>query len=155
MKKGKKSGSSVVDAVRWILLTLVVSFCVLVTVRSLALESQKKELGIQAVELMYQFTEVQQIQLNMIKLKAITTEAVFNQLTVDNEDRALYTYVQFAGDATSVNIIKATSSYVLYSVNNVNIDEQRRFIFMFECDGSGKISYVREAEINDFVTFAD
>lgn len=138
-----------------VLITLCVALATLFVVKELTLQKQKRELGEQAVRLMYQFVEVEQLQFNMIDLQSITTEAVFNQLTIDSEDRALYTYVKFLGLTTSVEIIKSTSSYVLYSINNDNIDSERRFIFMFDCDSSGKISYVREAEIYDFVTFSD
>lgn len=63
--------------------------------------------------------------------------------------------MKFKGITTSVDIKKATSTYVIYSLVNDNVDETRRFIFMFDCNRSGKISYVREAEIYDFSTFSD
>lgn len=143
------------SSLKWVVLTFVISLAALYIIQSATIQQQRRELGEQAVRLMYQFTEIEQLQFNMIDLKEITTDPVFNQLTIDNEDRTLYTYVKFLGNPTSVNIIKSTSTYVLYSISNTNIDEERRFIFMFDCDNSGKISYVREAEIYDFNTYAD
>lgn len=141
--------------IKWFLISLCGTLLLLYSVRNLTLEKQHQKLGEQAVKLMYQFTETQQLALNMVDLKAITTEPVFNQLTIDNENRSLLTYVKFKGETTSVNIIKSGPDYVLYSLKNDNIAEDRRFIFMFDCNKSGKISYVREAEINDFVTYLD
>lgn len=141
--------------IKWFLISLCGTLLLLYSVRNLTLEKQHQKLGEQAVKLMYQFTETQQLALNMVDLKAITTEPVFNQLTIDNENRSLLTYVKFNGETTSVNIIKSGPDYVLYSLKNDNIAEDRRFIFMFDCNKSGKISYVREAEVNDFVTYLD
>lgn len=155
MNKFKKYQKEIWSITKYVIAALAISFIVLSLSKLVTLNTQKKELGIQAVQKMYQFTDLQQLKLNMIDLKAITTEPVFNQLTVDNEDRALYTYLKFKGDVTNVNVIKATSSYVLYSIDNQNITDSRRFIFMFDCDSSGKISYAREAEIYDFVSYAD
>lgn len=142
-------------SIKWVFITLVTVLTILFISETLTMQNQRKDLGIKAVKCMYEFTEVEQLQFNMFDLQKITTEPVFNQLTIDNENRALYTYVKFKCETTSVNIIKATSSYVLYSLKNNNVDSERKFIFMFDCDKTGKISYVREAEINDFVTYAD
>ena len=51
------------------------------------------ELGERAVKLMYDFGTVEQLDYQMNDLKAITTDAVFNQLTIDNEERTLNTYL--------------------------------------------------------------
>lgn len=142
-------------SVKWVAVALLITLAILFLSETFTMQKQKKELGIKAVKCMYEFTEVGQLQFNMFDLQKITTEPVFNQLTIDNENRALFTYVKFKCDRTSVNVIKATSSYVLYSLKNDNVDSERKFIFMFDCDKTGKISYVREAEINDFITYAD
>ena len=88
---------------------------------------------------------------NMLKIRNLTTQSVYNQLTVDNEERTLNTYLKFKGDATSVNVVKATSSYILYTLTNKNIDKDRVFIFMYDCNSKGKLSNVRESECLDFL----
>lgn len=147
--------SESVRMIKSIAFVTVCALALLITVSATNMNKQKARIGEQAVKLMYQFIDLQQLQLNMIDLKSITTKPVFNQLTIDNEDRTLYTYMKFKGTTTSVDIKKATSTYVIYSIVNDNVDETRRFIFMFDCNHSGKISYVREAEIYDFSTFSD
>lgn len=141
--------------VKSVCLTFVITFIIIVVTRVFTFDRQKEKLGRHAVELLYQFVEIQQLQMNMIDLQEITTEPVFNQLTIDSEDRSLYTYVQFHGNPTTVHVVKSTPSYVIYWIENSEIDEDRRFIFMFDCNSTGKISWVREAEINDFVTYSD
>lgn len=147
--------SESIRIIKSIVFVTVCALALLITVSTANMNKQKAQIGEQAVKLMYQFVDLQQLQLNMIDLKSITTEPVFNQLTIDNEDRTLYTYMKFKGITTSVNIKKATSTYIIYSIVNDNVDETRRFVFMFDCNRSGKISYVREAEIHDFSTFSD
>lgn len=154
MTKQEKT-REMLKSLKWVAITVVSLFTVIVLSKSLTLDKQKKELGISAVKYMYEFTELQQLQLNMVDLKSITTKPVFNQLTIDNEDRSLYTYVKFKGETTSVDVKKATSNYVIYSIVNDNVNSERRFIFMFDTDTSGKISWVREAELYDFVTYSD
>lgn len=149
----RKSYTEFFQMLKWIFLVAVCMLAILVTISSANINKQRQKIGEQAVKLMYQFVDLQQLQLNMIDLKSITTEPVFNQLTIDNEDRSMYTYMKFQGDKTSVKIKKATSTYIVYSISNENIDADRKFIFMFGCNSSGKISYVREAEISDFVSY--
>ena len=132
-----------------------ITFCFLYAYKLVTTDKMKMKLGITAVQDMYQFMDTAQLKVNMIDLQAITTEPVYNQLTIDNENRTLYTYVKFRGDPTSVNIIKSTADYVIYSIDNDSIDEDRRFVFMFDCDSSGKISHVREAELYDFTSYYD
>lgn len=151
--KMNKNRSEFLKMLKSIALVTICILALLATVSAANINKQRQKAGEQAVKLMYQFVDLQQLQLNMIDLKAITTKPVFNQLTIDNEDRSMYTYMKFKGTKTSVKITKATSTYVLYSIENDNIDSDRKFIFMFDCDKTGKISYVREAEINDFVSY--
>ena len=148
-----KDRSEFLKMLKSIVLVTICILALLVTFSAANINKQRQKAGEQAVKLMYQFVDLQQLQLNMIDLKSITTKPVFNQLTIDNENRSMYTYMKFKGTKTSVKITKATSTYVLYSIENDNIDSDRKFIFMFDCDKTGKISYVREAEINDFVSY--
>ena len=151
----KEKTVRVPKSLRWFVVCFVVTlFCGLYA-KECSINELKTKLGIEAVKCLYQFTDSAQLQMNMIDLKAITTDAVYNQLTIDNEKRSLYTYVKFYDDITSVKIIKATPNYVLYGVQNDNVEQERRFIFMFDCNSAGKIVYVREAEIYDFTSYYD
>lgn len=111
----------------------------------------KRQLGENAVLAMYDYRNVEQLDAQMTLLREMTTEEVFSQLTIDNKVRTLRVYYKFKQSSVHVNIIKSTDSYVLYSLDNENIDEDRIFMFIFDIDG-GKISYVREEECIDFVT---
>lgn len=108
--------------------------------------------GVDAVKYLYNFDNVQQLDSNMVKLKEITTEGVFEQLTIDNTNRTLNTYLKFKGEPTKVNVIEATDTFVLYSLDTKYVDSKRIFMFIYNVNDNGKIEYVREMECIDFVT---
>lgn len=134
---------------------LVLSFLVSCFTFTLINNSSKnqKDIGVKAVTYLYQFNQVEDLDNNMEKLKTITTDEVFNQLTVDNEERTLNTYLKFKGKSTDVEIIKSTETYVLYSLDTEYVDSNRVFIFMFDVNNEGKLSYVRECECLDFLDY--
>ena len=125
--------------------------CLAITLNIKRIETKRIKTAIEVVQDLYQFSKVEELDSNMLKMQDLTTQSVYNQLTVDNEERTLNTYLKFKGDTTSVNVVKATSSYILYTLTNENIDKDRVFIFMYECNGKGKISSVRESECLDFL----
>lgn len=112
-----------------------------------------EKIGITAVKELYQFEKTEDLDGNMERLKRITTDSVFSQLTVDNEERTLNTYLKFKGKTTSINVIKSTDNYVLYSLDTEFISPDRVFIFMFNVNRDGKIDYVRECECLDFLDY--
>jgi hypothetical protein len=123
----------------------------LVLLKTLTYNGAKAKLGVNAVKMLYQFRNVDALEYQQESLKSITTEDVYNQLTVDNDQRMLNTYLKFNEDASSVNVEKSTDSYVIYSLDCDSIDESRKFVFLFDVNSSGKISYVRECELIDFI----
>lgn len=129
-----------------------VAVCALVYLVKLStISDAKSALGEKAVHCLYSFGTLEQLDSQMSVLKSITTEDVFNQLTIDNEERALSTYLKFKGCAVSANIVKSTSSYVMYTLNSAYVSPDRHFIFMFDVDNAGRISFVREVESIDFI----
>lgn len=149
--------SSIKDKVQKIvpyLFFIVIFVITVIVLRTLNLNhiyETKRQLGENAVLTMYDYNNAEQLDAQMTLLRAMTTEDVFKQLTIDNKVRTLRVYYKFKQDSVHVNVIKSTDKYVLYSLDNENIDEDRIFIFIFDIDG-GKISYVREEECIDFVT---
>ena len=133
---------------------VIVPISIYARVQSVA-EDRVAALGEEAVKLLYDFGTVEQLDYQMNDLKKITTDAVFNQLAIDNEERTLNTYLKFKNKAVTVKVVKSTSDYVLYRLETENISEDRLFAFFFDVDDSGKISYVREVEAIDFVDTID
>lgn len=129
----------------------VIIFVSLSNYRDNSVDEKKRLLGEKAVLLLYDFGTPEQLNYQMRGLKAITTEPVFNQLTIDNEDRTLNTYLKFKNEAVTVNVIRSSSDYVMYSLSTPNISEERVFVFFFEVNDGGIIEYVREAEVIDFI----
>lgn len=104
-----------------------------------------------AVRLLYDYGTVEQLESQQEQLKKIVTSDVYNQLTVDNEERRLNTYLKFGEDAVTVKIVGATSDYIVYSLDCMTIDPSRKFIFRYWLGGSGKIVRVVESELIDFM----
>lgn len=136
-------------------IALAMAVCLLtglaITFNVKRIEAKRTSIAIEAVQDLYQFSKVEDLDKNMAKLKDFTTQSVYNQLTVDNEERTLNTYLKFKGAPTIVNVVKATSSYILYTLTNENIDKDRVFIFMYDFNSKGQISKVRESECLDFL----
>ena len=115
-------------------------------------DGKMAEIGEEAVKLLYDYGTVEQLDYQMSGLKKITTEEVYNQLTIDNEQRTLNTYLKFKQDAVTVEIVKSTSQYILYRLHTNNISSERLFVFFFNVNGDGLIDEVREVEAIDFIS---
>lgn len=109
-------------------------------------------LGVQAVMAMYDFGDLNELDDNMDVLRELTTTEVYNMLTLDRTDRALNVYLKFKNKPTRVLVEESTDSYVIYSLKTDSISATRKFAFFFRVGDSGKIEYVREAEVVDFST---
>lgn len=104
----------------------------------------------EAVMCMYNFTDAYNLADNMVRLKELCEDNVYKQLTIDNKDRTLQTYLKFKGEPVSVNFINSTSSYIMYSLETKYISEDRKFVMFYEVY-KNKLSAVREMECVDFV----
>ena len=106
------------------------------------------KLGVRAVEDMYTFTSYSELVKNdMPDLQKITTPQVYNKLAYTNQERALTTYMKFAGKPTSVNILASTDEYVVFSINSPAINPNRKFIMFYNVNLFGNISEVHESEL--------
>lgn len=133
---------------------VIISLCTLLSIFLFFYRSnqvhKKIEVGKQAVLAMYNYSDSSQLDLQMKLLKRITTEEVFNQLTFDNTEKSLRTYLSFRESAVSVVFLKCTDTYILYSLNADTIVSSREFIFLYDVSHEGTISYAKEADVNDF-----
>ena len=116
--------------------------------------SAKAELGVEAVKLMYNFQSVEELESNQKRLARIMDEDTFYGLTYDNENRQLYTYVQYYGSHSTVNVVESTDRYVLYRIESECVESDRLFVMLFEVDG-GRIVKVKEGEFLGFVEDVD
>lgn len=110
-----------------------------------------KGLGEELVRLLYEFDTVKDARDNSEIVKRIVTSEVYDQLTVDNEERYLTTYLKFRNNPCRVVIIRSTKDYVLYSLNTESVDSRRIFALFYSVNSNGTIDYVREVECIDFV----
>ena len=130
---------------------VVIAMVMLVAAFFIYQRMRSKDIGLEAVNDMYTFENYDSLyQNNMGKLKDITTPEVYKQLTVDNLDRALTTYLKFKDMAVTVKPIKVTSSYIIYSLETKSITPTRKFCFFYHTNLFGKIDSVYEAELYGF-----
>ena len=122
------------------------------TYRDVVINRNVQEIGKQAVMCLYDFATVEQLDYQMQALKEITTDAVFNQLTIDNEERTLNTYLKFKNKPVTVEVEEITNDYVLYRLKTEEISADRLFCFYYSVNKDGKIDKVREVEAIDFVS---
>jgi len=114
----------------------------------------RKNLGVEAVTLMYNFDSLEEVKENQKRLAQIMDNDTYKGLTIDNENRQLYTYVRYYGDRSIINIVEATDRYVLYRIESEQVEADRLFIMLFEVEG-GRISKIKECECFGFIEDTD
>lgn len=111
-----------------------------------------KDIGLIAVNSLYDFSNLAELDDNMDVLRSVTTDKVYEMLTIDRTDRALSVYLKFNNKPTIVLPETVTDSYIIYSLKTDSINAGRKFVFFYSVNEDGKIDTVREAEIVDFST---
>ena len=114
----------------WLIVVVVVAVCFDFFYVSLHSNSKgvKEKVGKEVVKLLYDFASMEQLEGQQLQLKSKVTEDVFNQLTVDNDDR-----------------------YLVYRLDCVALESSRVFLFAYNVNSLGKIDRVYEAELIGFV----
>ena len=107
--------------------------------------------GEKAVKLMYDFGSYDEVyQEHMTKLKELTTDDIYTNITVTNVDRALTTYLKFKGHSSKVKILQKTDSYIMYYLDTESITQTRKFVMYYHVNMWGKIDDIQECEVRDF-----
>lgn len=108
--------------------------------------------GVKAVNYLYNFTNLEQIEKQLDDLKSITTESVYDKIAIVNANKALNTYLKFGGKKdgdvmeSKVEIINSQPGLVHYTIHSDALSEGRQFLFIYKVNWFGKISYVNEME---------
>lgn len=111
----------------------------------------KTELGEELITAMYNFESPYQLDAQMLIVQELTTEDVYNDLTIDNEERTITTYLKFKDSGVSVEIISSGEDYVYYRLISDAIESNRTFIMFFSVNEEGLINWVKEAECVEFI----
>lgn len=106
--------------------------------------------GEDAVKLLYEFNNVKDLEENLVELRSMMTERCYYKTTVLNSSKSLNTYLKLKQQRTVVNILEKKPGFILYSLDNPNLSDNRLFIFSYELNGLGQIEDVREFEAIDF-----
>lgn len=105
----------------------------------------------QAVMLMYNFESFTELyDKQMAELKEIVTEDVYNNITVENIDRALTTYLKFRQNPAKVTILEKTEDHIIYTITSDSLTTGRKFVMYYDTNIFGKINKMEEAELRDF-----
>ena len=133
-----------------ILITLFVFLLALFIEQSLCC-ANKKAIAKKLVLNLYDFASTDDLSYRRTKLSQMTTKDVYNQLTFDNEERMLTTYQKFSDNSSTVIFRRVTNDYVIYSIRSGTIETCRYFVMFYKINKLGKVSFVRESELNTFV----
>lgn len=117
---------------------------------SLDRKSGVEDIGLMAVKYLYNFQDAYELDSNMEPLQEITTPEVYDSLTIDKTDRVFNIYLKFKGNPVVPIIEDYSDKYVIYRLDTESIRSSRKFVFFYNVDDSGKISWVREGELVDF-----
>lgn len=150
MLKKKKSGfnSSLVSIIITTLVCLLLLGGVLLCLKYEVFTNGS--LGVDAVNYLYNFNSVDDLDKNDKKLKDITTESAYESLTVTNSDKALNTYLKFKDNAVEVEILSSGPGKVVYTLHSDSLSDGRKFIFLYEVNFFGKITSAQEFEAIPF-----
>lgn len=152
LKSLKKRISKI--SISWVLIVVII-FLIADRSWNISLENSKQAIGVELVKTLYEFDNMTEFANNRAKLKAMTTSDVYDSYTIDVEHRNMLTYLEYQGSSTSVDIIRSTSNFVVYSLNNEAIDDKRRFCLFFRINEQGKVMEVTETECIDFYDSSD
>lgn len=114
-------------------------------------DDKNEKLGILAVQTLYQFQNLNELDAKMDVLKSISTEEVYNQLTIDTTERSLRVYLKFKNKPSIVEIVKSSPGLVIYHLNSEAIKKERIFMFSYTVK-KGKLSTAYEGEVIPFTT---
>lgn len=106
----------------------------------------EEQLGIHAVNLMYDFDSIFDLTAQMEELKQITTPEVYKQLDINYDSRIIPIYFKFKAEKTEVEIISSKPGSIYYSLLNDNVSSERSFLFRYTVS-NGVIDSVEELEL--------
>ena len=105
----------------------------------------------EAVMLMYNFESFTTLyQEQMDRLQKIVTPEIYNEITVENMDRALTTYLKFKQNPSKVTILEKEENYIIYTIESDSLTSGRKFVMYYDTNLFGKINEMKEAELRDF-----
>ena len=80
--RGRLTKFSIVIAIIIIVMVSMVS-CFAVTLNIKRIEAKRTQTAVEVVQDLYQFSKVEDLDKNMLKIRNLTTQSVYNQLTFD------------------------------------------------------------------------
>lgn len=151
-RRGVQLGRFQIDYSKVLVVAVVLAVAILTAMIARNTSSKRKqELAKSVVQCLYDFGTKEQLEAQQRLLKGKVTDTVYNQLTYDNEQRRLNTYLKFNEDSSTVKFLKVTDDCIFYSLECASIEPSRHFVFHYSVNSAGKISKVYEAELIDFI----
>ena len=104
------------------------------------------------VKTMYEFQSPAELAANQLVLRDLVTEADYYQLCVDNELRTVNAYYKFGYSPSRVDIVEFARGFVLYRLENENIDRSDLWVLLYNVRGDGRLENVREYKLRNYFT---
>lgn len=134
-----------------IMISILFAFLLVGKLVDVSVGRTKEDKAKEVVKLLYDFGNEEQLEEQEHLLRKYVTDAVYNQLVVDNDNRELRAYMAFYNNPSTVEFVKVTENYVIFRLDSLSIDNGRTFILIYKTDVSGKICEVFESELVDFM----
>lgn len=131
--------------------TVLFAFLLAGKLKDASVSRAKESTAEKVVKILYDFGSAEQLEEQEHQLRGYVTDPVYNQLVVDNDNRELRAYMAFYNNASTVDFVDVTDSYVIFRLDSMSIDSGRLFIFAYKVNVSGKICEVFESELVDFI----
>lgn len=109
------------------------------------------ELGEKALLSLYDYSTLEEFDINIEEFRSYVTEDVFARMTANNSDRVLFVYLKFRAEPVKVNIVESKPGFIVYSLITSHIDRERLFMFSYTVE-NGKITSINEGEVIQFTT---
>ena len=108
--------------------------------------SDKLDVGVYTVRLMYEFDSPKEMVMNQSLLQDVLHPDEFERLQLDEPNRAVNAYYKFQFSSSRVVVEDSQDGFVLYRLVNENIDPSTRWVFIYSVDDNGKLYDIHEYE---------
>lgn len=110
--------------------------------------SDKLDIGVYTVRLMYEFDSPKEMVRNQSLLQEVLRSDEFERLQLDEPNRAVNAYYKFQFSSSRVVVEDSQDGFVLYRLVNENIDPDTRWVFIYSVDDNGKLYDIHEYEFH-------
>lgn len=110
------------------------------------MQGKGNSLGQQAVHILYDFDDLDELNENIVVLEYILDESMWDSFTLNSESRVISAYNKFQKQPVRADILSDNGETIIYKVRNDYIADDRRFVFNYEVKNN-KLVDIEEYEL--------